>query len=71
MALAATMVLKKQVRFLILGVLGLIIVLWALGTMTGKNAVGMWLILPSIPTGMIVLLNLRRLRSVGPVAYSA
>jgi hypothetical protein len=70
-ALAPTMVLKKQVRFLSLAVLGLIIVLWAWGAKIGTNAVGIWLMIASIPTGMILLLNLRRLRAVGPVVSAA
>ena len=70
-ALAPTMVLKKQVRFLILAVLGLIIVLWAWGAMIGTDAVGIWLMIASIPTAMILLLNLRRLRAVGPVVSAA
>ena len=70
-ALAPTLVLKKQVRFLILAVLGLIIVLWAWDAMIGTDAVGTWLILASIPTGVILLLNVRRLRAVGPVVSAA
>jgi len=70
-ALAPTMVLKKQVRFLSLAVLGLIIVLWAWGAMIGTDAVGIWLMIASIPTAMILLLNLRRLRAVGHVVSAA
>ena len=69
--LAPTLVFKKQVRFLILAVLGLIIFLWAWGAMIGKDAVGIWLMFASIPTGVILLLNLRRLRAVGPVVSAA
>jgi hypothetical protein len=70
-ALAPTLVLKKQVRFLILAVLGLIIVLRAWDARIGTDAVGIWLMLASIPTGVILLLNLRRLRAVGPVVSAA
>jgi hypothetical protein len=70
-ALAPTLVLKKQVHFLILAVLGLMIVLWAWGAMIGTDAVGIWLMIASIPTGVILLLNLRRLRAVGPVVSAA
>jgi hypothetical protein len=70
-ALAPTLVLKKQVRFLILAVLGLMIVLWAWDAMIGTDAVGLWLMFASIPTGVILLLNLKRLRAVGPVVSAA
>ena len=70
-ALAPTLVLKKQLRFLILAVLGLIILLWAWDAMIGTDAVGTWLMFASIPTGVILLLNLRRLRAVGPVVSTA
>jgi hypothetical protein len=70
-ALAPTMVLKKQVRFLILAVLALIIVLRAWDAMHGTDGVLAWLMIASIPTGMILLLNLRRLRAVGPVVSAA
>ena len=70
-ALAPTLVFKKQVRFLMLAVLGLIIVLWAWDAMIRTDAVAMWLMIASIPTGVILLLNLRRLRAVGPVVSAA
>jgi hypothetical protein len=70
-ALAPTLVFRKQVRFLILAVLGLIIFLWAFGAMTRKDAVGVWLMIASIPTGVILVLNLRRVRAVGPIVSAA
>jgi hypothetical protein len=70
-ALAPTMVLKKQVRFLILAVLWLIIVLWAWDAMLGRDWVLAWLMIASVPTGAILLLNLSRVRAVSPVVSAA
>src|SRR5436190_6011166 len=64
-ALAPTLVLKKQVRFLILAVIGLIIVLQSWDAMLRTNWVHAWLMIASVPTGVILLLNLRRVRAVG------
>lgn len=68
-ALAPTLVLKKQVRFLVLAVLALITVLWALNAMIGTNLVGKWLMIA--PTGAILIFNVRRLRAVGPLIFAA
>src|SRR5262245_7019105 len=71
--LAPTMVLKKQVRFLVLAVLALIIVLMAWDAMLRTHGLWIlsWLMIASVPTAMILLLNLRRLRAVGPVVSAA
>jgi len=72
-ALALTIVLKKQFRFLVLAVLALIIVLLAWDAMLRTHGLWIlaWLMIASVPTAMILLLNLRRLRAVGPVVSAA
>ena len=65
--LAATYVLRKQVRYLILSVIALLAVvrLWDLAILKG-TLFDVWLLLSAAPTGVALLLATRRLRAVGP-----
>jgi hypothetical protein len=71
LALAPTIVLKRQPRFLILAVLALIAVMWALDRSIGVASAGLWLSIAAVPTAAILLLNARRLRAIGPVVFAA
>ncbi len=71
LVLAPTLVLKKQISFLALSVLILVFVLWTLDTMIGTDGIGLWLLIAGVPTGAILLFNLRRLRAVGPLVFAA
>jgi hypothetical protein len=44
LALTPTVVLKRQPRFLLLGVVALIVAIWACGRSTGIDLVGLWLL---------------------------
>jgi len=70
-ALAATMVLTRQLRFLIVAVLALIVALrvceWAIA---GTDPVGLWLMIAGLPTAMILMLNAHRIRAVGPMVFA-
>jgi hypothetical protein len=70
-ALAATMILTKQLRFLIVAVLALMTAFWGLGVLRGADALGLWLMIAGLPTGVVLLLNTRRLRAVGPIIFTA
>jgi hypothetical protein len=70
-ALAPTLVLGKQLRWLIFAVLALIVAMWVLDSLTGVDSVGMWLLASSAPTGAVLLLNIRRLRAIGPIVFAA
>ena len=70
-ALAPTMVLKRQPLFLLLGVVALIVVIWACGRSIGTDLVGLWLMVAGVPTGAVLLLNTRHLRAVGPIVFAA
>ena len=48
-ALAPTVVLKRQPRFLILGVVALIVAMWAYGRSLGIDLVGLWLMIAGGP----------------------
>jgi energy-converting hydrogenase Eha subunit C len=66
------LILTKQLRFLALTVLVLIAVLWGLGgTIRSSDPLGLWLMIAGLPTGVVLLLNARRLRSVGPIVFAA
>jgi hypothetical protein len=69
-ALAPTLVLKKQLHWLIFAVVVLIAAMWVCDTLTGVDAVGMWLLASSAPTGAVLLLNMRRLRAIGPIVFA-
>jgi hypothetical protein len=65
--LAATYVLRKQVRYLILSVLALLAVVWLWDLAILKGTLfDVWLLLSAAPTGVALLLATRRLRAVGP-----
>ena len=70
-ALAPTVVLKRQPRFLILAVVGLVIAMWAWGRSIGADPVGLWLMIAGVPTGAVLLLNTRHLRAIGPTVFAA
>jgi len=71
-ALAGTMILTKRLRFLALTALALIAVLWGLGrTIRSSDPLELWLMIAGLPTGFVLLLNARRLRSVGPIVFAA
>jgi hypothetical protein len=70
-ALAPTVVLKKQPRFLILAVLALIAVVWVVTWSIGVGSIKLWLKIAAVPTAAVLLLNVRRLRAVGPIVFAA
>ena len=70
-ALAPTMVLKRQPRFLIGAVLALIALMWALDRSIGGDMIGLWLMIGAVPTAAVLFLNTRRLRAVGPIVFAA
>jgi hypothetical protein len=71
-ALAVAMILTRQLRFLILTVLALIAALWAWGwTLHGSDPVGLWVMIAGLPTAVVLLLNARRLRAIGPIVFAA
>jgi hypothetical protein len=71
-ALAVAMILTRQLRFLILTVLALIAALWAWGcSLRGSDPVGLWVMIAGFPTAMVLLLNARRLRAIGPIVFAA
>jgi hypothetical protein len=69
--LAPTIIVKRQLSFLILAVLALIVVLWAFDWAVGGDVVGLWLLISGVATGAILLLNIRPLRAVGPIVFAA
>jgi hypothetical protein len=70
-ALAPTMVLKPRPRFLALAVMILIAALGASDAVIGGSSLELWLMLASVPTLAVLLLNARRLRAVGPIVFAA
>jgi hypothetical protein len=71
-ALAVAMTLTRQLRFLVLTVLALIATLWAWGwTLHGSDPVGLWVMIAGLPTAVVLLLNARRLRAIGPIVFAA
>ena len=70
-ALAPAMVLRRQPRSLLLGVLGLLAVLGVWDSRLGVDSIGFWLMTGATPTVAILLLNTRRLRAVGPIVFAA
>jgi hypothetical protein len=71
-ALTATMILTKQLRFLILSVLALVATLQVLDwAVRGSDLVRLWLMFAALPTGVVLLLNTRRIRAVGPIVFAA
>jgi hypothetical protein len=69
--LAPTIIVKRQLLSLILAVLALLVVLWAFDWAVGGDLAGMWLLISGVATGAILLLNIRRLRAVGPIVFAA
>jgi hypothetical protein len=70
--LAATMILTKQLRFLFLSVLALIATFLVLDrAVRGSDLLGLWLMLAGLPCGVVLLLNARRVRAVGPIVFAA
>jgi len=66
------MILTRQLRFLILTVLAMIAVLWGWGwTLHGSDPVGLWVLIAGLPTGVVLLLNARRVRAIGPIVFAA
>jgi hypothetical protein len=70
--LAATYVIRKQVRYLVLAVLGLLLVIsmWDLFMFKG-GLVNLWLWYSAVPAIIALLLSMRRLRAVGPAVIVA
>src|SRR5262245_36539465 len=62
-ALAPTLVLRKQLHWLIFALLALIAAMCVWDALIGVDSVGMWLLASSVPTGAVLLLNMRRLRA--------
>ena len=52
--LALTIIVKRQVSFLVLAVLALIVVLRAFDRAVGGDLVGMWLLISGVATGAIL-----------------
>jgi hypothetical protein len=69
-ALAPTLVLRKQLHWLIFAVLALIAAMLVWDTLIEVDSVGMWLLVSSVPTGAVLLLNMRRLRAIGPIVFA-
>ena len=69
--LASTLILGKQVHWLLLGTLALIAAMWGQDALIGVDSIGLWLMASSVPTGAVLLLNIRRLRAVGPIVFAA
>jgi hypothetical protein len=66
--LAVTYVIRKQVRYLVMAVLGLLAVVWLWDFfMFNGSLFTVWLWLAAAPTAVALLLATRRLRAVGPV----
>jgi hypothetical protein len=71
-ALAATMILTKRLRFLILSVLALIVIFLVLDwVVPGSNLLTLWLMFAGLPTGVVLLLSVRRVRAVGSIVFAA
>jgi hypothetical protein len=70
-ALAPTLVLRKQLHWLIFALLALIAAMCVWDALIGVDSVGMWLLASSVPTGAVLLLNIRRLRAIGPIVFAA
>ena len=67
--LAATYVIRKQIRYLALAVLGLLAVVWLWDLFMYKGSLFiLWLWYSAAPTAVALLLATRRLRAVGPIA---
>ena len=69
--LAPAIIVKRHVSFLVLAVLALLVVLRAFDWAVGGDLVGMWLLISGVATGAILLLNIQRLRAVGPIVFAA
>ncbi len=67
------MILTKQLRFLILSVLALIVIFLVLDwVVPGSNLLDFVANdSPAVPTGVVLRLNVRRVRAVGPIVFAA
>jgi hypothetical protein len=66
--LAAAYVIRKQVRYLVLAVLGLLAVVWLWDVFIFEGTLfPLWLLVGGAPAAVALLLATRRLRAVGPV----
>jgi hypothetical protein len=70
-ALAPTLVLRRRLHWLVFAVLALIVAMWVCDTLIGVDSIGIWLLASSVPTGAVLLLNMRRLRAIGPIVFAA
>jgi hypothetical protein len=69
-ALAPPLILRRQPRFLVLAVLALIALMWILDRSIGVDSIGLWLLIAAVPAAAVLLLNIRRLRAVGPIVFA-
>jgi hypothetical protein len=70
-ALSWTMMLRRQPRFLIIAALLVVFFLWIIEIISPFNTLDLWLSFGGLPTVIFLLLNGRRLRSTGPIVFSA
>lgn len=70
-ALSWTMMLRRQPRFLILAALFVVFFLWVIEIISPFDTLDLWLWFGGLPTVIFLLLNGRRLRSSGPIVFSA
>jgi hypothetical protein len=71
LVLVPAFILKRQLWVLLLTVFAFLLVLWVFGKAIGVDSLGLWLFIASVPTGAVILLNIPRLRAVGPVMFAA
>jgi hypothetical protein len=69
--LVPTVVLNKRLRFLILSVALLLLALYIWQSTRGARSVYLWMMIASVPTCAVLLLNTRRLRAVGPIVFAS
>ena len=70
-ALAPTVVVNRQPRYLGLAALALVALVWIWSRSVVPSAIELTLMTAGVPTAAILLLNVRRFRAVGPVVFTA
>lgn len=70
-ALSWTMMLRRQPRFLTLAALLVVFSLWVIQVNSPFDTLDLWLFFGALPSVIFILLNSRRLRSSGPIVFSA
>ena len=69
--LAPLVVVRREPRVLLLGVVLLLALQQAGDRFLGTDMTGLWLMVAAVPCAAVLLLNGRRLRAVGPVVFAA